>query len=496
MPFKATDEQKSIFNHVKNRPENILIEAYAGAGKTTTIVEAVKLLPESLSITFLAFNKHIAEELKGKLPPHVRCYTTYGLGTSAIKRKYGDKIKFDEFKIDKLIKLKAKSWDLDERFKSEEEKLLYYSQLKKLVNACRLTLTLKPDFLPYISDRYDIGLTSTEDFKRALKVLDSATNDRATFDFTDQVYLPAVDNSIWMFPQDVVFIDEIQDVNRCQIRIIEKILKKDKVTGKTVGRLISVGDFFQGIYGFNFSDEKSFQWFRDYENTKSLKLSYSFRCPKSVIKKANSIVPDIKALDDAPEGIVRTGSVLEEASSGDFILCRTTAPLVKLFFELLSQHKKAFVRGSDIGLSLLDMIGNTMSLDKLTYNWRLKLMNMRKDLSATGIINPNEHSGYTALEDKVETLLFLAEMSDNIIDLKVKINSIFNDENGDGIILSTVHKAKGSEADKVFIIRPDLMPLPSFRTWQAIQEQNLIYVAITRAKKELIYDNDWTDEKK
>jgi superfamily I DNA/RNA helicase len=137
-----------------------------------------------------------------------------------------------------------------------------------------------------------------------------------------------------------------------------------------------------------------------------------------------------------------------------------------------------------------------MSLDKLTYNWRLKLMNMRKDLSATGIINPNEHSGYTALEDKVETLLFLAEMSDNIIDLKVKINSIFNDENGDGIILSTVHKAKGSEADKVFIIRPDLMPLPSFRTWQAIQEQNLIYVAITRAKKELIYDNDWTDEKK
>lgn len=496
MNFKPTPEQKSIFNHVKNRPENLLIEAYAGSGKTTTIVEAVKLLPESLSITFLAFNKHIAEELREKLPSHVRCYTTYGLGTSAIKRKYKDNIKFDEFKIDKLIKAKAKTWNLDDEFKNEEDKLVYFSQLKKLVNACRLTLTLKPDFLPYISERYDIGISKPEDFKRALKILDSATNDRTSYDFTDEIYLPAVDNSIWMFPQDVVFVDEIQDLNRCQIRIIEKILKKDKVTGKTVGRLISVGDYYQGIYGFNYSDDKSFQWFRDYENTKALKLSYSFRCPKSVIEKANSIVPDIKALDNAADGVVRSGSVLAEAIGGDFVLCRTTKPLVKLFFELLSDHKKAYVRGSDIGLSLLDMIGNNKTKAKLVYYWDLKLMDMRRDLAKTGILNPQEHSGYTNLEDRVETLFFLSDMSEDIFDLKMKIGSIFSDEHGEGIVLSTVHKAKGSEADRVFIIRPDLIPLPTTRAWQAVQEKNLEYVAITRAKHELIYDNEWNDEEK
>ena len=76
MNFKPTDEQKRIFTFIKKRPENILIEAYAGAGKTTTIVEAIKLLPKDKNIMFLAFNKHIQEELKTKLPEHVRCYTS------------------------------------------------------------------------------------------------------------------------------------------------------------------------------------------------------------------------------------------------------------------------------------------------------------------------------------------------------------------------------------------------------------------------------------
>jgi DNA helicase-2/ATP-dependent DNA helicase PcrA len=495
MKMIPTAEQKTIFKFVKDRSENILIEAFAGAGKTTTIVEAVKLLPSSLAITFLAFNKHIKEELSLKLPEHVKCYTTYGLGYSAIMRKYKGKIKFDELKIDKIIQKKAKSWSYSDNIKNESDKYVYFGQIKRLVDACRLTLTLKPEYVPYISDRYDIGLNKPEDIKRALKVLDTATNDRTTFDYTDMVYLPAVDNSIWMFPQDVVFVDEVQDVNRCQIRIIEKILKKDKVTGKTVGRLIAVGDYFQGIYGFNYSDDKSFQWFRDYKNTETLKLSYSFRCAKNVILKANEIVPDIKALENAPDGVVREGSILKEAESGDFVLCRTTAPLIRLFFELLVQHKKAVIKGTDIGLGLIEMIKDHKTIDKMIYYWETKLFMMKKDLAATQMLNPEKHSGYVALEDKVLTLSFLGRLSQDVLDLKAKISMIFSDDNGDGIILSTIHKAKGSEANRVFIARPDLMPLPCSRGWQMAQEKNLEYVAITRAKHELIFDHEWTDEK-
>jgi len=494
MNHKPTPEQERIFLFVKKRPENVLIKAYAGAGKTTTIVEAVKLLPKDKNIMFLAFNKHIQEELKTKLPEYVRCYTTYGLGTSAIKRKYGDKIDFDEFKVDKIILKKSKSWDLHDEFKRNEEIDLYLDSIKKLVNLCRLTLTLKPDYIPYIAERYDVNYYKPKDIKRVLKVLDEVTTDRKTFDYTDMVYLPAVDNSIWMFPQDYVFVDEIQDLNRCQIKIIEKILKRDKISGKMTGRLITVGDFFQGVYGFNAADDKSFEWFEKFPKTKILPLSVSFRCSKNVIKEAQKIVPDIKALDNAPDGVVRDGNVLTEAESGDFILCRTTMPLVKLFFEFLVQGKKAIIKGTDIGIHLIELIGKINNIPKLISFWEDELVSFRNDLKANGVLNPYEHSGYVTLEDKVMTLLFLAKLANSVENLKTNIRTIFTDEI-QGICLSTVHKIKGLEANRVFIIRPDLLPMQNVKNWQFIQEKNLTYVAYTRAKLELIFDRNWSDEK-
>lgn len=494
MSFKATPEQIRIFKFIQKRPENILIEAYAGAGKTTTIVEAVKLLPKDKNVMFLAFNKHIQEELKTRLPEHVRCYTSHGLGMSAIKRKYGDKIQFDEFKADKHINKRVKRWGVDQEF-SREDKFIYLNEMKKLINLCRLSLTLDKKWIPYIADRYEINkFKKDRDVSRVLKVLDAMTQDRKTFDYTDMVYLPAVDKSIWLFPQDYVVIDECQDINRAQQSLIQQMLKKDKVTKKQIGRLIAIGDGFQSIYGFTGITDRTFNWFKEFKSTKILPLSYSFRCSKAVIKHANTIVPKIQALPDAPEGSVREGNVVEEARDGDFVLCRTTAPLIHLFFEFLTQRKKAIIKGADIGLQIIDLIGKISNLDDLIIFWEQELIRYKAELSGQGILNPSEHTGYSSLEDKVNTLLFLAKISLDISDLIDKIKTIFTDQL-EGIVLSTIHKAKGLEANRVFIIRPDLIPLPRTKNnWQMVQEKNLEYVAITRAKLDLIYDYEWTDE--
>ena len=54
--------------------------------------------------------------------------------------------------------------------------------------------------------------------------------------------------------------------------------------------------------------------------------------------------------------------------------------------------------------------------------------------------------------------------------------------------LATVHKAKGLEAPRVFILEPNLMPSPwAKKAWQIEQEGNLQYVAVTRALETLIY---------
>jgi len=223
-------------------------------------------------------------------------------------------------------------------------------------------------------------------------------------------------------------------------------------------------------------------------------MSYhGLRTTEAVIRHAQTIVPDIKALPDAPEGVVREGNVLEEAESGDFVLCRTTMPLITLFFEFLNQQKKAIIKGSDIGVHLIELIGKINNIEKLISFWETELANFKSELKKEGILNPNEHSGYTALEDKVMTLLYLAKKSNSIVDLKHNIKIIFTDKI-QGIVLSTVHKIKGLEANRVFIVRPDQLPMQTAKAWQAIQEKNLQYVAITRAKLELIYDNEWTNE--
>ena len=88
---------------------------------------------------------------------------------------------------------------------------------------------------------------------------------------------------------------------------------------------------------------------------------------------------------------------------------------------------------------------------------------------------------------------YLAKKSNSVVDLKHNIRIIFTDDI-QGIVLSTIHKIKGLEANRVFIVRPDLLPMQTSKAWQAIQEKNLEYVAITRAKLELVYDNEWTNE--
>ena len=72
-----------------------------------------------------------------------------------------------------------------------------------------------------------------------------------------------------------------------------------------------------------------------------------------------------------------------------------------------------------------------------------------------------------------------------------KIDALFSDSTS-GIVLSTVHKAKGLEADTVHILNPELMPSRwAKKEWEREQESNLIYVAYTRAKQKLSFISDY-----
>jgi ATP-dependent exoDNAse (exonuclease V) beta subunit len=98
----------------------------------------------------------------------------------------------------------------------------------------------------------------------------------------------------------------------------------------------------------------------------------------------------------------------------------------------------------------------------------------------------------------IKALEILSDGINQTEELIKRIDEIFpkGDKKGTGIALSTIHKAKGLEANNVYIVCPSLMPSKAAqKDWEIRQEQNLMYVAYTRAKDTLgfIHEKDFQD---
>jgi len=101
------------------------------------------------------------------------------------------------------------------------------------------------------------------------------------------------------------------------------------------------------------------------------------------------------------------------------------------------------------------------------------------------------------IADMCETITFLAnslkmEGKKDTRDLVDLLGSMFSDSNGGGngtILLSTIHKAKGREWDTVFILGEERYQPSKYakQPWMMTQENNLKYVATTRAKNTLVH---------
>lgn len=238
------------------------------------------------------------------------------------------------------------------------------------------------------------------------------------------------------------------------------------------------------IYSFQGSSLDSFHVFKDRPNTVSLPLNLTYRCAKRIVDVARKYSPDIEAKEDANEGEVREGS-LDEVRNGDYIICRNNLPLVETFIKLLSEGKKSVILGKDYGESILLLLNRVESEGGL-----LELLREKKDeLIERGIKNFLANESYAALLEKVQILLLLNRRYGSFQEVKKALTDIFGDESKDKILLSTIHKSKGLEADRVFILGfHELIPSKYATTELALYgEKCLQFVAVTRAKNTLIF---------
>ena len=487
--FQPSKYQQVIYDFIEKGTGNAVVNAVAGSGKTTTIVNLLSLIDPTKSIIFVAFNKSIVNELKTRVPTYVEVSTMHSVGWRAIINKYGRAVKLEERKVIDYLKQVSKSWFWADDCQDDQSRLEYINRVKKLVDLCRVNLIKNSTELEEQANRHEIELTNGECLK-AVDTVRALMNDHQLFDFTDMIFVPAVDETIAMKKYDFVFVDECQDLNAAQQKILRKLLKPD-------GRFIAVGDPNQAIYGFAGADVNSFRNLQNQPNTISLPLSVCYRCGTEIINLAKTIVPQIEAREGAALGLINRKGKNEDIKQGDYVLCRNTAPLVLLCLQTIAQGKKATILGGEIGRNLINMIKKSKeeSIIEMNNKFANELQKIFLKLQKKGmtIIEIEESVAYRIFSEKCEVINLIAEQNGFVTASQIiaEIEIIFSD-NKEGIIFSTIHKAKGLEADRIHIICEELMPSKyAKQPWQKEQERNLQYVAYTRAKKELIFNKEF-----
>lgn len=472
-------QQTDIFGWFKDGQGNMVVRARAGTGKTTTIIEAINHAPEQ-SILLAAFNKKIAAELKEKLKnPKAEAATLHSVGFKFVLRNR--KVQVDTDRGARLAKrtVPASAPDqvvnLVQRLAAIGKSAMPYPTLDGMVNLA-YAFDLDPD--EYLED---MQWTTEKIAGCAIRAMSAALENDGTIDFDDMIYVPVANG--WVRPKyDMVVIDEAQDMNASQLILAMKACQPG-------GRIVVVGDDRQAIYGFRGADSNSIDRLKGELVAHEKGLNITYRCPKRVVAEVQGIVPDYKAADSAPEGITRGASyeeMVKQAGPGDFVLSRKNAPLTKVCLRFIREGRRAMIEGREIGTGLINIIkrlkasGIPQFLEKLA-KWEDKQVERLRRANKSGADKKIEF-----INDQAETLRAVAEGSKSLADMEARIKEMFQETAGgkyDYIVCSSVHKAKGLERDRVWGLVETLYPGGRVGV---IEEQNIHYVMVTRAKKEFV----------
>lgn len=227
-------------------------------------------------------------------------------------------------------------------------------------------------------------------------------------------------------------------------------------------------------------------------NCKLLPLTITYRCPKAVVRAAQEFVSHIEAADEAPEGVVRHAGGIDIAKEGltatDAILCRNTAPLVDMAYSLIAQRIACHVEGKDIGLGLLKLVNKFQARNVLDLK---DAMEEYREKQVSKLMAKGKEQQADSLNDRIATLQIIADRHTSVDAIRTEISTMFQDSDNNPrptLTLCTAHRSKGREWDRVFILgRHEYMPSKYARqAWQMAQEENLLYVAYTRAMQELV----------
>jgi superfamily I DNA/RNA helicase len=496
--------QLDLFKFVENEDGgNAIVKAVAGSGKTYSIIKSLDYIKDNKKILFLAFNVSTVDELKSKITKkNVDIKTTHSLGLQMLSTQIKNDNDFTEKNIFinkyKYKQILQNSWEnillkYDLKLKDKNDINNFQKIILELVDLCRSYLCKNTNEIHKIAEKYNYIINDNYS-EIILHIIEKGCDlfyDTSEIDFSDMIYLPcSLGISTNDCKYDWVIIDEIQDQTTAMKNLVMKSIKKG-------GRFLGVGDEKQAIMGFSGANEESMNEWLKIPNTISLPLSINYRCPKIIEPLAKKFVPQFEVKDNAIEGKINKNVLIKDIKDNNsMVICRNTAPLIKLYLRLLRENRNCYIKGIDISNSILQTVNNidlpyiSLNLNQdgiIPYLYRELFKSRNKLIEKNGISLEDATNEKSILDqyEMINTIKILSEDINEKYELIDRIKKIFGDKSEDGICLITNHKAKGLEADYVYHLCPSLLPSKfAKKEWEILAEKNLHYVLLTRTKKE------------
>jgi superfamily I DNA/RNA helicase len=509
-----SDEQEAIFEWFEHGEGHLLVRARAGTGKTTTLVEGVQRAPEK-RICVAAFNKAIAVELQSRFRQGtIQAKTLHALGFGIIKRQLPH-VDVDA-SGERGLELARAGVKLVAGYEEKHAPLM--GELRNIANMHTKIREIIGDPLMGWPDGvaqleiFDWLLAADAswgelsdqvfwNFERCVEAAFAAVQvavqepPQKGVDFADMIFLPVALG--WAQPRyDLLVVDEAQDMSALQLELAQRVCK---------GRFALIGDDRQAIYGFRGADVGCLDRLKSELQARELTLTTTYRCPKSVVRIARKFVRDIAAHEDAKSGYVDDEidweTLIEMVEPGDFVLSRSNAALASAYLGLLKAGVAAYIKGRDLGKRALERVVKLAkklpkpvtfeALEKALGEWFEKRC---QELDAKMHDAEKAKERKWQLQDDCTVIRAFVAGSVDYDDLLKRLKACGSGDDlpvrSDMVMCSTVHKAKGLEAKRVWLLGSSFHGNAD----EASEESNICYVAVTRSKGELFLEGKTWDD--
>lgn len=496
--FTASPYNEAVFAHVTRAltsgpKQNLVVSAVPGSGKTETLVQTCRRLPPRTKAEVVVFGKRNATDLKDRLPRGIafgRTLHSAGNGTwyNLLGSAAGALGDVTASKAKRIALWLTEKGDLD-KFRQPIGKvtmLMNHGRAAGIVPDGTPGMTgLVPDedatwlgLMDYhgITTEYPVELV--DGARRLLR--ESIAWAGRVIDFVDQLYMPTLTDGVRFASAPVIMVDELQDLDPLQRRMVTLMAANSLFVG--------VGDPRQAIFGWRGAAADSMDRVIAELRCAQLSLPVCYRCPTSHLAIARMYAPEIQARPGAPEGLVETPASVSAGDfrPGDVVLCRQKAPGVRLAYYLIKRGVPARVLGRDLGEGLAGFVEacRCTSIEALL----TKVERRTASALSRAKLSGDDAVALEAL-DRRETILAVADAceTDNVSELLQRIADLFADDAGQHVVtVSTIHKFKGGEADRVWWLDPQLCDEDRVcQEWQRQEIRNLRFVALTRSRLEL-----------